>query len=39
MIKEIAQRIFGIAVVFFWLVVVSATFGIVLASAMNAIIW
>jgi hypothetical protein len=36
MIKEIAQRIFGTAVVFLWIVVVSATFGIILGSAVNA---
>jgi len=39
MIKEIAQRIFGTAVVFLWVVVVSATFGIILGSAVNAITW
>jgi hypothetical protein len=39
MIKEIAQRIFGTVVVFLWVVVVSATFGIILGSAVNAITW
>jgi len=39
MIKEIAKRIFGTAVVFLWLVVVSVTFGIALAAAINTIIW
>jgi hypothetical protein len=39
MIKEIAQRIFGTAIVVLWVVVVSATFGIIWASAVNAITW
>jgi hypothetical protein len=39
MIKQSARRIFGTVVVFLWVVVVSATFGIFLASAVNAITW
>src|SRR5262245_39979200 len=37
--KEVAQRIFGTAVVVLWAVVVSAIFGIALGSAVNAIGW
>lgn len=37
--KEIAQRIFGTAVVVLWVVVVFVTFGIALGSAVNAISW
>jgi len=37
--KEVAQRIFGTAVVVLWAVVVSAIFGIALGSAVNAISW
>ena len=37
--KEVAQRIFGTAVVVLWVVVVSAAFGIAIGSAVNAISW
>ncbi len=35
MIKDYAQRIYSATIVFIWIVFVSATFGIVLASAVN----
>jgi len=39
MTKKIAQRILGTAIVCLWVVIVSATFGIILGSAVNAITW
>lgn len=35
MIKEYAQRIYCAVVVFLWVVVVSATFGMIWVSAVN----
>ena len=38
MIKEIAQRVVGAAIVSFWVIVVTATFGIILTSVTTNII-
>jgi hypothetical protein len=35
MIKEISQRIFSAAIVFLWVIVVSASVAIILASTMG----
>ena len=39
MIKEIAERVVGVAIVGFWVAVVTATSGIVVAAAMNLVQW
>jgi hypothetical protein len=38
MIKEIAQRVFSVAIVSLWVVVVTATLGIVLTSLTTSMI-
>jgi hypothetical protein len=39
MVKEIAERIVGVMIVGFWVAVVTATSGIVVAAAMSVIQW
>ena len=39
MIKEIEERIVGVVIVGFWVAVVTATSGIVVAAAMNVVQW
>ena len=41
MIKEIAQHVFGTAIVVLWVAVISVTLGVLVASATNfaGIVW